>query len=135
MVEKLHRYCTAEYTARNRSGDPVDLVDCCEEAGVLLLWTSLLNCTRSVRSQTGRKQEKDLLLLRVLLSFFSNQAYKYLRGPGDSMELTCGHVIHALECRPDGREAEQVRANVECPICPKLLKDLAHEITRPAKRT
>ena len=78
MVEKLHRYCTAEYTARNRSGDPVDLVDCCEEAGVLLLWTSLLNCTRSVRSQTGTKQEKGLLLLRVLLSFFSNQAYKYL---------------------------------------------------------
>ena len=56
-------------------------------------------------------------------------------GPGDSMELTCGHVIHALECSPDGREAEQVRANVECPICPKLLKDLAHEIARSAKRT
>ena len=78
MVKKLHRYCTAEYTARNRSGGPVDLVDCCEQAGVLVLWTSLLNCTRSVRSQTGTKQEKGLLLLRALLSFFSNQAYKYL---------------------------------------------------------
>jgi len=54
------------------------LVECCEQAGVLVLWTSLLNCTRSVRSQTGTKEEKGLLLLRVLLSFFSNRAYKYL---------------------------------------------------------
>lgn len=58
-------------------------------------------------------------------------------GQGDSIELICGHVIHAFDyCHLSSeREAERLTAEGDCPICPKLLKGLAQEIAKSAMKT
>ena len=45
----------------NPSRDPLDLIDCCVEAGVEELWNTLLNCTQSIQSKTGPKKGKGIV--------------------------------------------------------------------------
>ena len=131
MVKKLYKYCSYKFKMNNPSGDPLDLINCCVEAGVDELWNSLLNCTRSIQSKTGPKKERALLLLGALLSSICNRSYKFLPDTQALVRLgstnqVVGQLINKVGLAPSPRTMQR-RVNLVVEDHPKSILNWIRE--------